>query len=271
MNATAPCAPPVSTPFRRSLRLVLALAALVPAAVGCGQEGKTVQAVLPIDGLAYDASSVTVTSNATDTTTTVTFDVKVKLQTLYQNGCEARGGIELRAEGSTTAPTYVLTPLARYTADESCNIGIAGDTLQTITISNLSVTRKDYALSDTITIARFEARGFGQPAITFDIDLATASRADTTTLYSIRVEDETTGLPLDGAIVRVERYGTPDLLSEGSTVGGVYEFTIPCGGTAGTTADPYVVKVSYSGRIAVLRVAEHPALCKRKERVVVRV
>ena len=101
---------------------------------------------------------------------------------------------------------------------------------------------------------------------------AISTRADTTTLYSIRVEDEVTGLPLDGANVRVERYGTPDVLSEGTSAGGgLYEFTVSCGGAAGSTADPYVVKVSYSGRITVLRVSIAPALCKRKELIVVRV
>ena len=252
--------------------MFLVLAALAPAAAGCGQEGKTIQAVVPIEALAYDASTVTVTTNATDTTTTVNFAVKVKIQTTYLNGCEARGGIELRAEGSTTSPTYVLTPVSRYTADESCNIGISGDTLQSITITNLAVTRKDYAIADTITIARFEARGFGTPPIVFAVNLGVASRADTTTTYRVRVEDETTGLPLDGANVRVERFGTPDVLSEGpSAGGGLYEFTVPCAGTSGTAADPYVVKVSYSGRITVLRVAQFPALCKRREFIVVRV
>lgn len=245
---------------------------LAPAAAGCGQEGKTVQAVLPIEALAYDASAVTITSNATDTTTTVTFDVKLKLQTTYFNGCEARGGIEVRAEGPTDSPTYVLTPLARYTADESCNIGISGDTLQTITISDLTLTRKDYAIADSTVLARFEARGFGAPAIAFAVDLGVASRNDTTTTYRIRIEDKDTGATLDGANVRVERYGTPDVLSEGpSAGGGLYTFPVSCGGTSGTTADPYVVKVSYSGRITVFRVAQHPALCKRREFIIVRV
>lgn len=258
---------------RSALAPLLALAALVGlglGAAGCGQEGKTIQAVLPVSAVAYEATAAAVTASTLGDTLSATVNVKFKLLTTYANGCEARGGIEIKREGPDSSPLYVLTPLARYTADESCNIGAAGDTLQTITVNSMSLALPRTAVADSIT--RFEVRGFGTPPIRFDVNINVASYGDTTTGYYVWVEDKDTGARLDGANVRVERYGTPDVLGEGPTAGGGrFAFTVPCAGTAGSTADPYVVKVSYSGRIAVVRVVQHPALCKRRETIIVRV
>ncbi len=255
----------------RAVALVLAIGVAI---AGCGQEGKTVQAVLPVQAVAYDATSATVTS-VTDTVTSVTtllalVNLKLKLQTTYANGCEARGGLELRSEGSTSEPLYVITPVARYTADEPCNIGLAGDTLQTLTINSVSLALPRTTATDSI--ARFEVRGFGAPPIRFDVNVGIGSRGDSATGYFVKVEDKDTGAAIDGANVRVERYGTPDVLGEGTTSGGGrFAFNVACTDTVGTNADHYVVKVTWSGRITILTVFGHPALCKRREHVVVRV
>ena len=246
-------------------------ALLVATAAGCGQEGKTVQTTLPVQGLAYDATSVTdtVITDTTGTRFSAVVDLKLKIQTTYANGCEARGGLELRVEGPTETPLFVIQPVARYTADEACNIGLSGDTLQTLTIRTVSLARPRTSATDSV--ARFEVRGFGTPPIRFEVDMDIASRGDTTTRYEVRVEDKDTGAPLDGAVVRVERYGTPDVLGEGTTSGGTFAFDVACAGSEGTPTDSYVVKVSYSSRITILTVFGHPALCKRREQVIVRV
>lgn len=255
----------MSAPTLLALSLVLGAAA-----AGCGQEGKTVQAVLPVQGLAYDATAATVTSNTLGDTLAVLANLKLKIQTTYANGCEARGGLELRTEGATTDPLFVITPLSRYTADEPCNIGLAGDTLQALTINGVRLNLPRTATVDSI--ARFEVRGFGAPPIRFNVNVGIASRGDTATGYFVKVEDKDTGAAIDGANVRVERYGTPDVLSEGlSSGGGHYAFNVACTDTVGTAADSYVVKVSWATRITILTVVGHPSLCKRREQIIVRV
>ena len=259
------------TPTRGGLALVVSL---LGATAGCGQEGKTIQAVLPVQGLAYDAISATVTTDTLGNMT-VGANLKLKIQTTYANGCEARGGLELRSEGTTDEPLYVITPLARYTADESCNIGLAGDTLQTLTINGLLLALPRRVLPGntvaTDSIVRFEVRGFGTPPIRFTVNTGIAAQ-DTATGYYVKVEDKDTGVAIDGANVRVERYGTPDVLAEGpSAGGGFFAFNVSCADTVGTAADSYVVKVSSSARITILTVFGHPALCKRREQIIVRV
>jgi hypothetical protein len=243
---------------------------LLAAAAGCSQEGRTVQAVLPVQGVAWDATSATATTDTLGTTS-VLATVKFKLQTTFANGCEARGGLELRTEGSTTEPLFVITPVARYTADEPCNVGLSGDTLQTLTVANLRLDSPRSSIADSI--ARFEVRGFGTPPIRFDVNVNVASSGDTVTTYVIEVEDKDTGGAAAGALVRVERLGTADVLSEGAAdANGRYVFNVPCAGTAGSSADPYVVKVTHATRITILSVPlPHGALCKRREFVIVRV
>lgn len=267
MNRTTHGAQPIPRRFATAGALVLALAAASLA--GCGQEGKTIQTDLPVLGVAYDATEVTATTDTTTGAVTAVANVKFKVLTTYANGCEARGGLELRRENPAGPALFVITPLARYTADEECNIGAAGDTLQTITVRGLSLRLPPSSSVDSV--ARFEVRGFGAPPIRFDLHFDDTTN-DTTTGFTVNVEDKDTGAPIDGANVRVERFGTPDVLSEGPTAGGGrYTFDVPCSGTAGSDQDRYVVKVSYAGRITIFRAAEHPALCKRRETIFIRV
>lgn len=254
-----------SSPFA-AVTLLLAVAA-----AGCSQEGRTVQAVLPVQGVAWDATSATVTQNTLGDTISVLATVKFKLQTTFANGCEARGGLELRSEGPVDDPLFVITPVARYTADEPCNIGLSGDTLQTLTVANLRLDSPRTLVADSV--ARFEVRGFGTPPIRFDVNVNVASSGDTTTTYVIEVEDKDSGDAAAGALVRVERLGTADVLSEGTAdANGRYLFDVPCAGTAGSSADPYVVKVTHATRITIMSVPlPHGALCKRREFVIVRV
>jgi hypothetical protein len=268
MNRMTCGAKPIPRQFATAGALVLALA--VASLAGCGQEGKTIQTDLPVLGVAYDATVATVSTDTTSGAVTATANVKFKVLTTYANGCEARGGLELRRENPAAPFLYVITPLARYTADEECNIGAAGDTLQTITVRSLSLRLPPSGSVDSV--ARFEVRGFGAPPIRFDLHFDDVSNNDMTTGFYVNVEDKDTGAPIDGANVRVERFGTPDVLSEGPTAGGGrYAFDVPCAGTAGEDHDRYVVKVSYAGRITIFRAAEHPALCKRREIIFVRV
>lgn len=257
--------------FRRFAGVrALALALPVLLLSGCGQEGKTIETTLPVLGVAYDATSATVTASTLGDTLTAAVNLQFKILTTYTNGCEARGGLELRNEDLGGARLYVITPLARYTADESCNIGLSGDTLQTLTVQSIALALPRTALVDSI--ARFEVRGLGAPPVRFDVNINVASYNDTATGYFVKVEDKDTALPLDGANVRVERFGTPDVLSEGPTAaGGRYAFNVSCTDSVGTPDDPYVVKVSYAGRITIFRVARHPSLCKRREAIIVRV
>src|SRR5688572_15216202 len=180
--------PTTRKPHNSSALAALGTLLLAAAATGCSQEGRTVQAVLPVQGVAWDATSATVTQNTLGDTISVLATVKFKLQTTFANGCEARGGLELRTEGTTTEPLFVITPVARYTADEPCNIGLSGDTLQTLTVANLRLDSPRTTIADSI--ARFEVRGFGTPPIRFDVNVNVASSGDTTTTYVIEVEDK---------------------------------------------------------------------------------
>lgn len=263
----------------RLAALVLAAAAATVLA-GCSEEGRTIQNALPVPGIAYDVTSYTTRNDTikvngvpTDTLTTVVMDVRVKVQTVFHNGCEARGGLELRLEGPDTARVYVITPLVRYTADEECNVGMSGDTLQTITIKDLIITRKlTIGIPADAVFAQMNVTGSDGPPISFDLrhDLATPS-ADST-LYDIKVEDATSGLALDGALVSVQEYGTPNILGEGMTSGGgKFLFSVAYGVLAGTAGDSYIVKVSYAGRITLFRAIDFPSLSKRREAIVVRV
>ncbi len=255
-------------------------AAAAAALAGCSEEGRTIQNALPVPGIAYDVTRYTTRNDTikvngipTDTLTTVVMDVRVKVQTVFHNGCEARGGLELRLEGLDTARVYVITPLARYTADEECNVGLSGDTLQTITIKDLIITRKlTVGIPADALFARMQVAGESGPPISFELrrDLATPG-ADSTT-YDIKVEDATSGLALDGALVIVQQYGTPNILGEGTTSGGgKYLFAVAYGDSAGTSGDAYVVKVSYAGRITIFKAIDFPSLSKRREAIVVRV
>lgn len=263
------------------VRLVaLVLSAVAAAALaGCGEEGKTVENALPVPGIAYDVTAYRETTVVNDFvapvdtfTTTGFMDVRVKVQTVYRNGCEARGGLELSEIGPTLLPIRVITPVARYTSDEECNIGVSGDTLQTITIRGIAHQWTNSLVPVDPVFARMQVVGESGVPIEFDIrhDLATIG-ADSTT-YDIKVEDATTGLAIDGALVTVQQYGTPNILGEGTTSGGgKFVFSVAYGPIAGTSGDPYVVKVSYAGRITIFRAVEFPSLSKRREAIVVRV
>jgi hypothetical protein len=266
----------------RFAALVLAAAAFAAAVVlaGCSQEGKTVQNALPVPGIAYDVTKYTARNDtiivngvATDTFTTVVMDVRLKVQTVYRNGCEARGGLELRLIGADTSRVYVVSPVARYTADEDCNVGASGDTLQTITLKDLTVVRKLTAgIPGDYVFARMQVEGADAPPFEFDIRHDLATPGSDSTLYDIEVEDATSGLPIDGALVTVQQHGTPNNIGDGVTSGGgKFQFSVAYGVLAGTPGDSYIVKVSYAGRITLFRAIDFPSLSKRREAIVVRV
>jgi hypothetical protein len=261
-----------------SALLALAVASMALFA-GCAQEGKTVETALPVQGASWDA--VAVGSSAIDLvqpedSLLYTMDVKFKLQTVYTNGCEARGGLELRAEGQDASRLFIITPLARYTADEDCNVGMAGDSLQTITVRGVQVTNFGVYRQGNGTYVdstfNFSIRSSNPVAMAVRINSRLASLSDTVTTFRIRVEDKTLGLALANAAVRVEDGGTAALLSEGLTgPDGYYIFAIPSPGTAGSASVPYVIKVTYDGRTTNYRVLYQPALQKREEQAIVRV
>ncbi len=202
-------------------------------------------------------------------------DVRLKLQTVYRNLCEARGGLELRKVGPDSNTVYIVTPLARYTADEECNVGASGDTLQTITIRNLIRSQSGLlssSLPSSTVFLQMQVEGESAPPIKFDIRYDLATPGADSTIYDIKVEDATTGLPIDGALVTVQQNGTPNILGEGTTSGGgKFLFSVAYGIIPGTPGDAYIVKVSYAGRITVFQAIEFPSLSKRREAIVVRV
>jgi len=264
--------------FRRARIAALALVLLAAAGLaGCSQEGKTVQNTLPVSGIAYDVTAYSETTVVDDKVppvdtfrTTVTMDVRLKLETAYRNLCEARGGLELRQIGTSLVPVYLVTPLARYTADEECNVGAAGDTLQTITIHPLI--KSWYSFEVPPVFARMQVAGESGPPIEFNIRQDLATPGADSTLYDILVEDATTGLPIEGALVAVQQYGTPNILGEGTTsAAGRFSFSVAYGILPGAPGDAYVVKVSYAGRITVLEVIDFPSLSRRREAIIVRV
>jgi hypothetical protein len=280
MTPTNPRVQKSCAPFSPVLPPALVLSFLVALAAalasGCGQEGKTIQSVLPVQGLAYDAHPVAIASNTLGDTVVAVMGLNLKIQTTFANGCEARGGLELVTEGPVEQPVYVLTPLARYTADEECNVGLAGDTLQTILINGVRVSmpliRDGQGRVVTDSVTRFEVRGAGTPPIRFEVNMNVASRGDTATGYFVLVEDRDLATPIDGAIVRVERFGTPEVLGEGTTgPDGRFSFNVACSDSAGANDDPYVVKVTHASRITILTVSLAPSRCKRREQIIVRV
>jgi hypothetical protein len=266
--------------FRRARLAALVLLAAAGLA-GCSQEGKTVQNALPVPGVAYDVTAYSETTVVDDKVppvdtlrTTVTMEVRLKLQTVYRNLCEARGGLELRVidTGTPLAHNYVhvVTPLARYTADEECNVGASGDTLQTLTIRALI--RSWYSFEATPVFARMQVAGENAPPIEFDIRQDLATPGADSTLYDIKVEDAASGLPIDGALVSVQQNGTPNILGEGITSGGgKFSFSVAYGIVPGSPGDPYIVTVSYAGRITKFRAISYPSLSKRREAIIVRV
>ena len=160
-----------------------------------------------MQGIAYDVTAYSETTVVDDKVppvdtfrTTVTMDVRLKLQTVVSQ--PLRGARRARVAPGRHRPgdlVYIVTPLARYTADEECNVGASGDTLQTITIRTLvrscgQLSRR----SPGDRLRQMQVAGESGPPIEFDIrhDLATPG-ADST-LYDIKVEDATTGLPIDG-------------------------------------------------------------------------
>jgi hypothetical protein len=235
--------------------------ASVPAILGCSQEGKTVQTQLPVQGVAYTAIFV----DTLPSDTILTMNVRFKVQTQYFNGCEARGGIEIHSE--TNPSLFVLTPLARYTVDEACNIGISGDTVQTLNVNAIIMKfspTPDPPLS-------FEVRGANAPPVEIQLSLDSAELLDSTR-WEVRVQDAATAAPLAGAIVRIEDASGPEVYGEGpADANGLYVLERGCTGVVGEEDIHYVVKVSYSGRTAVLRMGSQPARCRRLESVFVRV
>lgn len=280
-----------------SAAIFLGFAALAAAAGGCAQEGKTVITQLSTPGLAVQPLNVleSVRADTFDvfvdpvanhsfafppgdsirTTTVRDIDLGFDTVTLFQNGCEARGGLEIKREGLPNDPLFVITPTARYTVDEPCNVGIAGDTVQVLLVRNVPVSRVEGYRPDPgqpeSTKVRFEVRGAGEPPIPIQILVENGATLDSTT-WRVQVQDKTTGDPLAGALVRIESSGGPELYGEGSTdANGFYVLERTCTGTVGSEDVRYTVKVSYSGRTTNLRLGSRPARCRRLESVVVRV
>jgi hypothetical protein len=242
--------------------------ASVPAILGCSQEGKTVQTQLPVQGVAYSPIAVFDTT-VEDTIRTVTMNVRFKVQTRYLNGCEARGGIEIHSE--TNPSLLVMTPLARYTVDEACNVGISGDTVQTLTVNAIIFRADSGAVIQPSIPLNFEVRGANAPPIEIQLDMDNGETLDSTR-WEVRVEDAATAAPLAGAIVRIEDASGPEVYGEGpADANGLYVLERGCTGVVGDEDIHYVVKVSYSGRTAVLRMGSQPARCRRLESVIVRV
>jgi hypothetical protein len=252
---------------------VLALACAA-AFAGCSQEGRTIQNPVVVQGIASDVSartrSVVFDSTSMTSDTTWVMDVNLKVQVSFRNRCEAeKTGLEIHLEGPTNLPVFVVTPIARYEADDACNIGATGDTVISLRVQTVSVTN-----NGTVS---FAIRGDIPTEIPFVVDKTLPAFVDSTTRYEVKVEDQATGAALSGAIVRIERADTTELIGETTTDANgkavVSEDLVgACSSTsAPPLSTPYTLKVTYSGRTTILRMRTQPARCGAVERAIVRV
>jgi hypothetical protein len=266
---------PFPGPAPRAVSLLGLLLAAGFAITGCSQEGRTIQAANLVQGIAWDVQQRSFTIQRNDTTTTADddtswiFDLVVKVQIGVRNGCDAeKSALQLSLEGPSSSPLFVVTPVAIYHADDKCNVGANGDTVLTVVVNNIPVVNAGFQ--------SFAVRGDIPVQIDFQADARTAAFHDSTTTYIVRVEDKDTGAPLTGAIVRVERFDTSELIGETTTdATGVATVVESLGAACSSSSDPplstpYVVKVSYSGRTMNLRMKVAPARCGVPERLVVR-
>ena len=239
------------------------------AIAGCSQEGRTIQSANLVQGVAWDVSQRD-SSVSTTGDTTWTMDLVLKVQIGVRNGCDLeKSALQLSLEGPTNDPLFVVTPVTIYQADDRCNVGANGDTVLTVIVNNVLVVNQG---SQT-----FAVRGDIPVQIDLQANAQTSAFGDSTTTYIVRVEDKDTGAVLSGALVRIERADTSELIGETTTnASGVATIVEDLVGACSSSTDPplstpYTLKVTYSGRTMILRMRSQPARCGVSERAVVRV
>ncbi len=269
MTDESPMHVPSRGPAPRAVSMLGLLLAAALGLAGCSQEGRTIQSEDIVHGVAWDVSDRDTTVTLSGDTTWV-MDLVLKVQIGIQNQCEAeRSSLTLQLEGPVSSPLFVVTPVARYQADDRCNVGAAGDTVLTLVVQNVTVVNAGNH--------SFAIRGSIPVQIDFQVDATAAAYLDSTTRYEVRVEDKDTGAPLSGAIVLIERADTSELIGETTTNAQGMAFVTEdlgsgCSDRFGPPlSTPYTIKVSYSGRTMNLRMKAHPARCGTPEKAIIRV
>jgi hypothetical protein len=254
----------------RTSAVGLALAAAF-ALAGCAQEGKLIESDLPALGVAWNGtflSRIQSVTNTGDTIYTVTSTVRFKIPVHAANPCEAlRSLIEIRADGPLTNTTLIMTPLARYNADDACVAqgSTATDTTLTLAVVGVSVINGN--------VKQFRVATTNGPLIFANFDSVTHAPVLASARFQIRVEDQATGAVIPGAAVQVDKMtaGVPSPLGSGTTDAfGMFAFDTPCADSLGTESLPYRVTTTLGTRQSVLSMVSAPARCQMRENVVVR-
>ena len=247
-------------------RALLTLAPCAALAAGCAQEGKLVDAPLPVNGVSYDL--VFVRDTTISTTVVTTMDVHFKISVHAANACEARHGfLELRSVGTSTAPTYILRPTARYNLGDACTaLGATPiDTVLTLTVSGVTLTDTE--------IQPFQVETSNGPALQAPVDTLIHATTASTIRFQVRVEDRVGGAAVAGATVEIEQLGGGSPVSLGSGVSdanGLFALDTPSSGAAGAATLPYRVTVTSGPDSRVISMPAFPARGQSRERIVVR-
>jgi len=248
----------------RSSAVGLALTAAF-ALAGCAQEGKLIENHLPALGVAWNGTFL---SRTGDSIFTVSSTVRFKIPVHAANPCEAlRSLIEIRAEGPVTNTSLIMTPLARYNADDACVAqgSTPLDTTLTLAVVGVQVVNSN--------VKQFRVETTNGPLIVANFDSTTHAPLPASARFQIRVEDRATGAVIPGATVQVDKMtaGVPSLLGSGTTDAlGMFAFDTPCPDSVGTVSLPYRVTTTLGTRQSVLSMESAGARCQMRENVVVR-
>jgi len=263
----------------RRPRLLALLAALVAvlALVGCSQEGKLVQAPLPVDAVAVSFLPVNVGRLVSGPIINRSINVRFKIVTHVANACEAQHALlELRAFGSP-ATAYQISPLARYNADDKCVqlVQAEGDTAYILDVNGVFFGKTDSATTTDAEHYQIVITTAGAPPITFALDSLVTDLTPNTAEFDVRVEDRTTGAVVPGVTVAIDQLGaggsaTPlDSVLTGAD--GLATVTVPApADTAGAPNLPYRARVTLGPTLRVVSMAAFPARFLRREKIVVR-
>jgi hypothetical protein len=261
---------------RRAAPALAALVLALAVAAGCSQEGKLIDTPLAVNGVAYEDSAIGDTNRVHGLGDSV-ISVLFKISVHANNPCELHNTLlELRREGSTVEPVFIIKPVARYNADDACNSAPpgSGDTVLTLRVFPLLMAQARPALVSYIK--RFRIETSTGPGISVVVDSTKHPTTLATVVFDVRVEADSTGgqfaVPVAGATVTVEQLGSsPATLGSGTTdVDGKYTLSTPCLAPVGEQAIPYRVTATDGVTTRVLSIPTYPALGQTIERVVVR-
>ena len=232
--------------FRRMTRHFLAISALALAvfALGCS-EGRPadVTTVLPINAIAYNDS---VGGNDT---------LYIKVQYSYSSTCEKVAQFEVNAVAGTS--DYNVNVVSVHASDETCT-GVNGTDVATLRVTDVGDGPRRFLVHGQSQTIIANVLGSTSPIFVRESGIA----------FRVKVEDQTTGAPIPGALVEIRRLSDNFTLADGAADGlGRFDYTQACDGTD----LQYVVSAGAFGRSTNLIVRIPPARCRIPEFVVIRV